>query len=180
MPEPQDDLFDNLDDDDQHDQSDDAENADDAPDDDDSDDQSQSDSDKRLNDLMSKWQKAEARAKKAEAELAKTKQPTKTDDAPKEDEFTQFMRENVRSVLFGQNPILKEYGFKESDIAGQTPAEMRASLSRLTKQVNAMEARAFQRAQEQLGIDPGITGSVHGDKLPDFAAMSDEEFEKYL
>lgn len=177
-----DDLFDNLEDDDQTDQSDSEEAP--APDQDDTDsEEAQSDSDnseKRIRDLTSKWQKAEAKARKlAQAAKSQTKDEA-PEAAPRDDEFTQFMRENVRTTLFSQNPLLAEYGFEASDIAGQTPTEMKASLSKLTKRLTAMEAVAVKRAQERLGIDPDISGGMTGENLPDFASMSDEEFEKYL
>jgi hypothetical protein len=145
-------------------------------------------SEKRINDLMSKAQKAEARAAKAEAAL----KAAQSGEAPKDkdvadakpaeggDEFVQFARENARNTLFGSDPRLADYGLTAESIGGETVAEMRASLAAQRKLIDGIESAARNKILREHGLDPEVSTGAASEGAKDFAAMSNEEFKKFL
>lgn len=143
---------------------------------------------KRINDLMSRAQKAEARAAKAEAALKAAKGESKDDQsdgeadskAPVRDEFVEFARENARSTLFGSDPRLAAYGLTAEAIVGNTISEMQASLKAQKKLIDGIESAARQSVLREHGLDPEVSTGAASEKAPDFASMSQEEFEKFL
>lgn len=150
----------------------------------------QSNSQTRINALMSQAQKEEARANRAEAELARLKGTapasggkTKT-DAPVStgsdaETWANLLRDEARNTLYNRDPRLAEYGIDKSAITGSTPEEMTASLEAQIKLVDAIETRARNKALVEHGLDPEVGGSS-GEPARDFASMSKEEFEKWV
>lgn len=146
-------------------------------------------SEKRINDLMSMAQKAEARAAKAEAAL---KAAQSGEQAPKDkdvagakpasggDDFVEFARENARNTLFGSDPRLAEYGLTAESIGGETVAEMRASLAAQKKLIDGIESAARNKILREHGLDPEVSTGAATEGAKDFAAMSNEEFKKFL
>lgn len=145
-------------------------------------------SEKRINDLMSRAQKAEARAKKAEDALA-AKAPAsgsnqgddKADSGNRPgDDFVDFARENARTTLFNSEPRFAAYGLKAEAISGTTVKEMRASFEAQKKLIDGIESAARQKVLREHGLDPEVSTGSASEKSPDFASMSQEEFEKFL
>ena len=148
-----------------------------------------SNSDKRINDLMSKAQREEARANRLERELNALKGGGDASDdkapqaRPRRQEETEawaeLLREESRKVLFASDPRLAEYGVTPDVLAGSTPDEMRESLRREVARIDAMESKIRNRVLTEHGLDPEVGGGA-GEPPVDYASMSKEEFEKHL
>lgn len=175
-----DDLFDGIDGE-NTDAAGSASGSDDAPQDEGTPDPKDS---KRIDDLMSKWQKAEAENAKLKAQLAAgTAQADGANggegSAEPSNEFIEFQRELVRKGIFESDPRLATYGLDATAIAGTTVAEMQASLDRQRKLIDSVETKARQKALREHGIAPDAgSGSGGAAKPVDYASMSAEDFEK--
>lgn len=142
----------------------------------------------RVDDLMSKWQKAEARAKKAEAALASAKAPADVKQGDKaadggdagSNEFLDFQRQSARENLFNQDPRFKEYGLSIDDISGNTLAEMKASAKAQRALIDGIETRARNKVLREHGLDAEVATGAASEKTPSFSEMSQEEFEKFM
>ena len=140
--------------------------------------------DKRISDLMSAAQKAEARANKFEAELNRLKgagtgttgEPAKPAET---DEFLSVLRDSTRETIYGSDPRLARYKVKPEAITGSTPTEMRASFDSLRAQIDSMESVIRSEVMREFGIDPEIVPGKTA-ALPKFGEMSDEEFAKFI
>lgn len=141
---------------------------------------------KRINDLMSKWQAAEAKATRLETELARNKtqgggRNGGGSPAPKPgDEWIEFQRQMVREQLYNSEPRFKAYGIEPDAISGQTPQEMKAAFDRQRGLVEKIETAARNAVLQEHGLVPElIAGTAEAEDLPDFARMSSKEFEEY-
>lgn len=139
---------------------------------------------KRINDLMSKWQAAEARANAAEAKLkAPAKQGESADgdtgQAAQANEFLEFAREDARRRVFESDPRLAAAGLELSAITGTTLDEMKASLARQVKLVDGIESRVRSSVLTEHGLNPEVDGGAR-ESLPSFETMSEEDFQKFL
>lgn len=145
--------------------------------------------DKRVNDLMGKWQAEQARANKLEQELAAARgqQPAPKPDGGKPAdgassdaaEFIEFAREDARRRLFESEPKLAAAGLEMSAIAGSTLGEMKESLKRQKALVEGMESRVRSSVLREHGLDPEVVAGAH-DRVPGLAEMSDADFAKFL
>lgn len=140
---------------------------------------------KRVADLMSKWQKAEARAQKAEAALNKTGGKQTKGKKSQSDflsEFEQFAREDARQRLFNGDPRFAKYGLEADVIRGESFEEMRASAAAQAKMLDSLESRIRNEVLAEHGLEAGISGASAGreSNLPDFGSMSEEDFEKFI
>jgi len=139
---------------------------------------------KRVNDLMSNWQKAEARAKRAEAALAAAAAPQGGDAQTgaadsRISEFEEFARENARTTLYNSEPRFAKYEVEAGEIAGSTIAEMRASFAKVQKRIERMESLARSAVLQEHGLDPQVVSGA-GEELPSFTTMSDKDFNEFL
>lgn len=142
-----------------------------------SDSKTEANSEKRIRDLMS-------RAQKAEAEVAKLRKPAETKDSAdggstakaEADELREFLRENVRQQLFEREPRLAQYGIEATAIEGTTVTEMTASFERQRKLIGAIETRARSVVLEEHGLDPDVGGGS-AEAPVDFNAMPKTEFD---
>ena len=140
--------------------------------------------------LMSKWQAAEARAKKAEAALAAaSKKAAGPGDGagqapaglpPEMTAAIEELREGTRRGVYASNPIFAKHQIDPALITGSTHAEMTASAAQLSTMLEAIESRAANEALASHGLVPAATGGVAAKKLGDIASMSREEFEKLV
>lgn len=147
------------------------------------------DESKRIKDLMSKWQAAEARANRLQAQLAgagagqgdQGGEPQGGDDAAGDaSEFVEFARENTRTMLFASDPRLADYGLTAEDIAGTTLAEMRASMTKHLKLIGGIEGKARNKILAEAGLDPDVATGASTEQAPSFSTMSDADFAKFL
>lgn len=145
-------------------------------------------SDKRVDDLMAKWQSEQSRANKLQKELEVTR-GAKPADGPQDKsadggdpasaEFIDFVRDDARRRIFESEPRLGTYGLDQSAITGSTLDEMKASLKRQIALVDGMETRVRADVLAQHGLNPEVTSGSR-EKPYGFADMSNEEFEKFL
>lgn len=152
-----------------------------------------SNSDSRVNELMSKWQSEQSRANKAEAELAalraKAEGSGKGDGAPakpKEPEapaadngFLDLVRDNARDVLYRSEPRLAQYGIEATSITGNTADEMKASFQKQIELVNQIETNVRNATLAEHGLVPEVGGGGGG-KPVDYGSMDKDEFEKVV
>lgn len=133
---------------------------------------------KRVNDLMSKWQKAEARNKKLEQRLAALEAKGSTDTGVDPQQWVQVMRQTARDQIYSSEPRLARYGIEPEAIEGDTPASMQASLTNLRNLIDRIETDASNRTLKKAGLTASAKGSAaqRGPEIPD----SDEDFEKLV
>lgn len=134
---------------------------------------------KRISDLMSKWQKAEERAKKAEERLAAQGQAAGPTDASQMAQYLQWIQEQTRDQVFRSDPRFARYGLESSLIEGTTPEQMRQSAQKLVRILDSVEADAQSSVLKRHGLSPDVKGG-EAERLPDFSTMSDEQFDAYL
>lgn len=139
--------------------------------------------DKRIRDLQSKADKAEARANKAEAALAKSLKPGEGDakgsNDPEREALLLELRDASLDTVYGEFAELKEYGIDQALIEGQTRAEMRESASTLVALIKGVETKARNRALRDAGVKAEPVGATR--QAPkNYAAMSDEDIEKEI
>lgn len=145
-------------------------------------------SEKRTNDLMSKWQAEQAKSAKLEKELASlksAKQPAPkgsatSDGNPDADEFLKFTRESARKQLYDGDPRLGEYGVDLDAITGSTLAEMKKSFKSQVALVDTIETKARNRVLSEHGLSPEVEAGQGAEGLPSFSSMSDKEFAEFL
>lgn len=135
---------------------------------------------KRVKDLTSKWQKAEARAAKAEAALkSKTGEGSDTGKDPATTALMAELREASLDAVFGEYPELREYGIDRDLIEGSTRAELRAQAESLVALIKSVSTKARNKALADAGVKAEPAGSTR--KAPvDYGSMSDEEFLKLI
>jgi len=132
---------------------------------------------KRINDLMSKWQKAEAANKKLEERLAKLESQGRDDEANPQ-QWVNLMRQSTRDQIYESEPRLARYGIEPTAIEGNTPAEMRASMTNLVALIDRIETDASNRTLKKAGLTANQVGGrvEKGPSIPE----SDEDFEKLV
>lgn len=136
---------------------------------------------KRIADLMSKAQREEARANKAEAALKASRDGTSANGSkdPATRALMVELREASLDAVFGEYPELREYSIDRSLIEGTTRAEMREAASSLVSLIKNVTTKARNKALADAGVKVEPLGATR--KPPKSAAeMSDEEFLKML
>jgi hypothetical protein len=136
--------------------------------------------DKRLADLQSRLDKAEARANKAEAALAKGGGSGEGEGSkdPERAALLEELREASLDAVYGEFKELGEYGIDRALIEGKTRAEMRESATSLVGLVKSVATKARNKALKEAGVTAEPAGSTRTPPK-DFASMSAEEFEKF-
>lgn len=131
---------------------------------------------KRINDLMSKWQKADAENKRLQRQIAQQSQAQETTQggAPGS-EWVDFMRQTARDQIYASEPRLARYGFEPDAIGGGTPAEMQAALTNLRSLIDRIETDASNRTLKRAGLTPDVKGS-RAERAPEIPE-DDEAFE---
>lgn len=144
--------------------------------------------DKRVNDLMSKWQAEQARANRLQAQLDArgTGQPAEAQkDAPADgsaqagNEFLEFAREDARRRIFEQDARFSAYGLDASAIGGSTLDEMKESFKRQKALIDGIESRARAAVLTEHGLDPEVVAGSH-EKAKGIADLSDKDFDAFL
>ena len=135
---------------------------------------------KRIADLMSKAQKEEARANKAEAALKAVR--GESGSAGSNDPATRALMAELREAsldaVFGEYPELRDYGIDRALIEGSTRAEMREAASALVTLIKNVSTKARNKALAESGIKPEPTAARRASKS--VADMTDDEFLKML
>ena len=136
---------------------------------------------------MKMWQRSQARANKLEQQLTQfvrsgggTPAPQSPQGLPAEVRaWVQAVRESEIDRIYQSDPRFEAYGFQRGDLAGETPAEIKASADRFRQLIERVEGAARNSLQRELGVVPDIVPERRGPRK-DFASMSSEEFEKEI
>jgi hypothetical protein len=141
------------------------------------------DEDKRVRDLQSKADKAEARANKLEKELQKARGEGSADGKPEKDPeraaLLQELRESGLDAVYAENPELKTYGIARDLISGASRAEMREAATQLVGLIKSVETKVRNETLRKHGITPEPTGGTRNPPK-NYAEMSPEEIEKEI
>ena len=142
-------------------------------------------SEKRINDLMSKWQKAEARAVAAEARLSVVESPPDDDEeeeaSPSEPSgWLRVARENAISQVYKADPRFERYGITQEFFDGADPDSLRDVASELSALINTVEARMRDDMRAEYGFVPELGGAPVSERPRDFARMPADEFEALI
>lgn len=136
-------------------------------------------SDKRVADLMSKWQKSDAENAKLKAQITKSNTKNSSEDSSTDtaqaNEFMDFAREHARNTLYATDPRLAKYKIPVESVSGSTPDEMRRSLEAQVKVVAAMETQIRRDIMIEHGIDAEVVSGKGGSEL-NIAQLSEKEF----
>lgn len=139
--------------------------------------------DKRIRDLQSKADKAEARANQLEKLLAKAADPGEGDakgsNDPDRQALLQELRDASLDAVFGEFAELKDYGIDRSLIEGKTRAEMRESAAQLVGLIKGVETKVRNRILREHGIKAEPAGTTRS-APKNWSDMSREEFEKEM
>lgn len=135
---------------------------------------------KRIADLMSKAQKEEARANKAEAALKAVRGESGAagSNDPATKALMAELREASLDAVFGEYTELRDYGIDRALIEGTTRAEMRGSADALVALIRNVSTKARNKALADAGVKPEPSNARKPGKS--VADMSDEEFLKML
>lgn len=170
------------------DQRDDLEDEDEGLEDEDSNEESEDNEDqsndqgsaKRIADLQSKFDKAEARANKAEKALSmRGDGSTAGSNDPATRALMSELREAALDAVFGEYAELRDYGIDRSIIEGTTRAELRENASVLVSLIKNVSTKARNKALAEAGVKPEAAGNVTRGKKS-AADLSDDEFLKML
>lgn len=137
---------------------------------------------KRIADLIKARDKADARANKAESALREAgagKSGAAGSNDPAVKALMAELREASLDAVFGDYPALKEYGIDRALIEGSTRTEMKASADALVGLIKSVTTKARNKALADAGITAEPAGASRKPPV-DFAAMKDEDFQKYL
>lgn len=151
-----------------------------------SDNTSASDSDKRYNDLMSKWQKAEARAKKLEEAIKGKDGSAQTPanglsikDDPKLKAWLDEAAADVAERAYRSDPRFEQYGISASEFRGESPEQIRAKVKQTRDLIDKMETRIRNELLAEHGLSPDV-GSTRPAPAKSFDQMSSKEFNDYM
>lgn len=132
---------------------------------------------KRISDLMSKWQKAEAAKVKLEGELKALREQGPAPSGGEAALWIEVMREAARDQVYASDPRFAKYKLDSGLIDGTTPEQMRQSAKRLATILDQVEADAQQSVLKKHGLSPEQRGGAV-QRMPDFTQMSDDDFAK--
>ena len=138
-------------------------------------------SEKRIRDLQSKADAAEARANKAEASL-KIRGADKGDGAgpnPETVALMQELREAGLDSVYAEFPELKKYGVERSLIEGSTRAEMREAATSVVGFIKSLSTKVRNETLSEHGIKAEPVGATRRPPV-NYESMSDEDFLKLL
>jgi len=137
--------------------------------------------DKRIRDLQSKADAAEARANKAESALKKSSVADKGTAGP--DVATQALMSDLREAsldaIYGENPLLKQYNIDRSFIEGSTRAEIRENAASVVGLIKSVSTKVRNETLAENGLSAPAAGSARKPPV-DYGSMQDEEFLKLL
>jgi len=137
---------------------------------------------KRIRDLQSKADAAEARANKAEAAL-KAASAGKGSGTGSPDPATQVLvnelREASLDAIYADQPLLKQYGIDRAFIEGSTRAEMRESADSVVGLIKSVSTKVRNETLEQNGLTAESAGSSRRPPV-DYGSMNEEDFKKLL
>jgi hypothetical protein len=144
----------------------------------------ESSSAKRIRELQSKADKAEARANKLEKQLSKAQSSSARVDKgdggavpPEVKEWLSSVEGRLRDSLYAEDPRFSQYKLDPELITGGTPAEMQDSQKQLREFVDKMESEIRNAVLVEHGFRPEPKASPRSAPV-NYATMTSEEFAK--
>lgn len=141
-------------------------------------------SEKRIRDLQSKADAADARANKLQAMLDAAMGGTAGGNAPKTpaptvtDTGLAVALEMARETVYMQNPALADAGYGPTDLAGNSILEIRSTAAALVKRQEEIATRIRNKVLAEHGLSPEIASAQAPSKRQDVSKMSSEDFKK--
>lgn len=137
---------------------------------------------KRFQDAQAALDVERKRGAKLEAELGKLRggqEPVLEGREPARLVTDLELIEDWREAAWERYPQFKDYGIEIDAIGGNSRAEIRGAAANLVAFVEKVETRARNRVLAEYGLSSAGLGGG-GEKVPDFGAMSDEDFLKFI
>lgn len=135
---------------------------------------------KRVRDLQSKADAAEARANKAEQALAaKARGESGAGVDPGTKALMAELREASLDAVYAEFSHLRDYGIDRSLIEGSTRVELRDNASALVSLIKGVESKVRNRVLSENGLKADPAGT-RVSKPVDYNSMKDEDFIKLL
>jgi seryl-tRNA synthetase len=136
---------------------------------------------KRIRDLQSKADKAEAERNKLKKQLdemvAAAKEKDEDEVPPQVREWLLAAKKRTSGTLYESDSRFKEYGLDPAFISGSTPAEMQERAEALSKLVTQIEGEARNKVLTEHGFSPEPATSERSEPK-NYRTMSSEEFNK--
>ena len=133
--------------------------------------------DKRVSDLMSKWQKAEARAKKLEEQVAAQGRSPAPAASSGVDPWLLAARDAVIDKVYEADPRYERYGIRRDFFVATDPSVTKGAAAELSALLDGIEARAREDAAAGVGYVPELGGGSASREPIDFDTMKKEDFE---
>lgn len=142
----------------------------------------QAEDDKRVRDLQSKADAAEARANKAEAALKAAKEQGERGGDSADPRYAAVMdqlREANLDAVYGEIPELRQFDIDRSLIEGTTRNEMRDSARNLAALIGSVRTKARNEVLAENGLSADAPSATPA-KRADFASMDSKEFDELV
>lgn len=140
--------------------------------------------DKRIRDLQSKADKAEARANKLQKELdeavskaAKVSDADEQEVPPQVRDWLLAAQERAQKGLYEQDQRFKDYQVPEAFITGDSPSKMKENAEALSNLVTQIEGQVRNKVLVEHGFAPEPATSERQDPK-NYGNMSSEDFNK--
>ena len=178
-------LDDELEDEDEDELEDDEESGDlgdlsgDSEDEDEAEAKPKDKSEKRIRDLQAKADKAEAEANKLR-KLIKDggTEGAKTRD-PEVERWMKAAQDATRERIYESDPRLKAAKISPTDIAGETPEEMRASAKNLTRLIARIETQVRNQVMQEHGFSAPPRGE-RAEPRVNYDTMDSDKFQELV
>ena len=135
--------------------------------------------DKRIRDLQSKLDAETARANKAEKAQKPVADKGGAPVDPVAQELRQELREASLDAIYGENPLLKQYGIDRALIEGSTRAEIRANAASMIGLIKSLSTKVRNETLAEHGLSAPATGASRKPPV-NYGSMSEDEFTKLL
>lgn len=139
--------------------------------------------DKRIRDLQSKADAAEARANKLQKQLEGLNPgegtPKGSNEDPERAALMAELRETSLDAVFAEFSELRDYGIDRSLIEGANRAQMRENANSLVALIKSVETKARNKTLREHGIKAEPAGGTRSTPKS-YETMSDEDFEKEI
>ena len=145
----------------------------------------ESSGDKRLRDLQSRADKAEAKANKLQKQLeqvqsgASAQSESDPSVPPEVRMWLDAAQDRLRDQLYAGDARFAEFGFPASLIQGKTPVAMRESAKELSGLMDTLETKVRDKVLREHGIQP-VPMAGERTRGKSVEKMSTEEFKQYV
>jgi hypothetical protein len=139
---------------------------------------------KRISDLMGKWQKEQARANVAEAELrdlvksggSAPSEPRSAELPPEVQAWLNSAKSSAIDRAYGSDPRFEQYGVDKAQLAGATPEDVQANADKIRQMIDVVESKVRNATLREYGFAPSLGGDTRGGPAKDYSTMSSDDF----